>query len=288
MGNYNGLSVKQNLLNSLKNNMLIIVYDLETTGLSEENHHIIQLYAMKCFTTDDGLQAVDAKNWYINPQYSLPELIVKRTGITDEFLADKPLESEVIEEIISYFEFTAVCGHNNTGFDDLFMAKMYKRYGYAFSPVDSIDNYQIAKNILSPKEIPDYKLPTVAGYYGFDEMITQFHNAQGDSMAVLLCINKFTEICKAYLKEKHNLIQCHIKSIVYWESKKTWKQKRIYVNTVQASFWFDVIHRSWNIATQEDQLSRYDIEDLKHRVYVLTGSKGEDDFAKFRSHIVLE
>ena len=96
---YRSGNTAEKFLRSLKENMAVMVYDCETTGLSPEKNHIIQLSARKCFVSEEGFEEMESRTWYICPGYALPEKIVELTGITDEFLSGMPKEAEVFHEI---------------------------------------------------------------------------------------------------------------------------------------------------------------------------------------------
>lgn len=82
--------------------------DLETTGLSPEYDDIIEIGAVKY---RDGVP-VGRFEQLVSPGYSLPEYIVKLTGITDEMLADAPALSLVLPEFLSFVGNDLIVGHN--------------------------------------------------------------------------------------------------------------------------------------------------------------------------------
>lgn len=288
MNTYKCNSVREDFQSALKNNVLIIVYDIETTGLSAEKNHIIQIAAKKCFSSESGFEIVEEMCWYINPGYALPDTIIELTGITDEFLDDMPYESEIIDEIACFFDTEAVCGYCNDKFDNKFMESLFERHGYVFSPAQSLDVYHVAKDIISPKDIRNYKLRTVVEYFGFDQDIAQFHNAESDTLATMLCVNKFAELYLAMEESAYeNLIQCSVKSIAYWENPRDWKQKRIYVETEAAVFYFDILNKVWCMQETQDRIGRYDMEDIIFQVLLYTCSADLDEFAKFNDRMIV-
>lgn len=56
MNTYKCNSVRDDFQNALKNNVLIIIYDIETTGLSAEKNHIIQIAAKNALRQKTGLK----------------------------------------------------------------------------------------------------------------------------------------------------------------------------------------------------------------------------------------
>jgi len=279
---YKTMAIKDKLLNFAEDTFLAIVYDCETTGLAPKENHIIQLSARKCIMNSDGLEELESKTWYINPGYPLPSVIVNLTGITDERLENEPSEAEVIEDIVAFFEELPVIGYNNDRFDNLFMAQMYERYDALFLPETSIDVYGLAKYALEPGETENYKLSTITAYFEFDSLIETFHNAEGDTMATLLCFNRFLDMCRNMKPVVYeNLIPCVVRKVSRWESKNNWKQKRLYIDTDMVTFWFDLFTRTWETKEANDRTARYDMANIVEQVLVLTGCGDEEELARF-------
>lgn len=278
---YKTRDVRDFFLQSLNECMTMVVYDCETTGLSPVANHIIQLYARKCFVCADGLEEAESRNWYINPGYALPEKIVKLTGVTDDFLADKPSECEVVFEIIDFFGSEPVVGYNNIKFDDKFMTQLFERYGASYAPEVSVDLYAVVKDIIDPGETENKKLLTITKYFGLEDEISQFHNAEGDTLATMLCLNKCVNLCRTKKNEAcQNQIMCTVKSISPWTNPNNWRQQRIYVETNSVTLWFDVLNRTWNLNSKTDHIARYNIENVIEQVFSLTDSQDEDAFSK--------
>lgn len=101
---YKFSKVQDALFHILSGLDFLIVYDCETTGFQPAENHIIQLSARLCCVMKDGfLEEVGQAEWYINPGYCLPDKITELTGISDEFLREKPFEKEVFQEIANFF-----------------------------------------------------------------------------------------------------------------------------------------------------------------------------------------
>ena len=67
------LAEKENLIKSLKNENIVLVYDTETTGFNHENDRIVQLAVRACMVTADAITEIDQKAWYINPGFPMPD-----------------------------------------------------------------------------------------------------------------------------------------------------------------------------------------------------------------------
>lgn len=283
---YKSRNFVESFLKFLGENITVIVYDCETTGLSPDTNHIIQLHARKCFVSNKEIEEAECRNWYINPGYALPDKIVELTGITDEFLEDKPREEDVIDEIVEFFGNEPVCGYNNIKFDDKFLENLFARYGYEFDPEDSLDVYLVIRDIVDPGETENRKLQTITEYFGFAEQINQFHNAEGDTMATMLCFNRCISLCREKENDSYqNRITCIVKSVAKWQNPRNWKQQRVYVETDNATFWFDTFEHTWNTKQENGRICQYDIEDVIKQTLSLTGLTNEEELAGFNGKV---
>lgn len=278
----------ERFLESLTGLSSVIVYDCETTGLKPDENHIIEV-AARFMVTDlkGGFIEVDSKKWYINPGYALPEKIVELTGITDEFLADKPFEADVFAEIADYFGTEPVCGYNNKGFDDRFFTAMYERYGRKFEPERSIDLYQVTPKLVSPDYVKNYKLETLSYHFGFAKEGDDFHDAQYDSLFTAMLLNKCIGLAgKDKTEQYDNLIRCFVSAVTYWEGDfGKGKMKRVYVDTNYTKFVFNCQNQSWGTKDPKDKIHKYDLDNVKAQVYSLTGYKNDQELSSYRGSL---
>ena len=73
----------------------LIFLDVETTGLSAKRDRIIEIYMLKVAHNGD----VSEYHSFINPERPIPEFITKLTGITEEDVANAPVEGEAAKSI---------------------------------------------------------------------------------------------------------------------------------------------------------------------------------------------
>lgn len=270
----------------------IIVYDCETTGLtpvqkgSEPACHIIQLSAIRVsheYIT--GFGDIEEREWYIRPVEAVPDKIAELTGITDEFLADKPTEDEVFEEIRDFFADTAVVGYNNRGFDDLFMDEMYKRHGMRFRPYLSLDMYPVSQNLLSPKDVKNYKLATVAAHFGFGAEI--FHDASDDARVTMELMKIYADAMSEREEKTGNMIpdydagvKVQVTSISRFERGKL---RRIYVNTANkdVSFYMDTYNLGWSCKDKDMSTSRFNMPDMISQALRVARVSSERELAQY-------
>ena len=101
-----------------------IFLDTETTGLSPEGgDRVIEIGCVEMVRrrlTGNNLHL------YLNPQRSSHPDALRVHGITDEFLADKPLFSQVVDQLLDYLQGSEVIIHN-AGFDVGFLNEELRR-----------------------------------------------------------------------------------------------------------------------------------------------------------------
>ena len=103
-----------------------IFLDTETTGLSPDSgDRIIEIGCVEMFNRRLTGRHL---HFYINPQRPSHEDAVKIHGLTDEFLADKPLFATLADEILAYCQGAEIIIHN-AAFDLGFLNAELARLG---------------------------------------------------------------------------------------------------------------------------------------------------------------
>lgn len=87
-----------------------IVLDTETTGLNAKTGD--RIIEIGCVELVDRKLTGNHYHVYINPQRDVPEDAIKVHGITNEFLADKPLFKDVADEFLDYIKGAELVIHN--------------------------------------------------------------------------------------------------------------------------------------------------------------------------------
>lgn len=104
-----------------------IVFDTETTGLNPaEGDKIVEIGAVELV---DHMPTGKEYHQYINPMRSMSEEVVKLHGLTEEFLSDKPVFSEICDDFITFIgEDSSLVAHN-ASFDMNFLNWELKAVG---------------------------------------------------------------------------------------------------------------------------------------------------------------
>jgi len=103
-----------------------IFLDTETTGLSPESgDRVIEIGCVEMLN-----RRLSGRNlhFYLNPERANSEDAVKVHGLTDEFLADKPLFGAVADEFLEYVSGAEIVIHN-AAFDVGFLNEELRRLG---------------------------------------------------------------------------------------------------------------------------------------------------------------
>ena len=102
-----------------------VFLDTETTGLSAENGD--RIVEIGCIELDNRRPTGRTLHHYVNPQRSSHPDAVRVHGITDEFLADKPPFSAVVDELLAFVAGAEVVIHNasfDVGFIDAELSRL--------------------------------------------------------------------------------------------------------------------------------------------------------------------
>tara|TARA_A100001015_G_scaffold284636_1_gene351319 strand:+ start:1396 stop:2058 length:663 start_codon:yes stop_codon:yes gene_type:complete len=88
-----------------------ITLDIETTGLSFlEGHKIVEIGCVELLNNFPS-----GKTWqrYINPERPMPEEAFKIHGLSDEFLFNKPVFSDIIDDFLNFIKDSDLIIHNS-------------------------------------------------------------------------------------------------------------------------------------------------------------------------------
>lgn len=144
-----------------------VVFDLETTGL-------INLPSMGKMDKIIEIGAVKIKGGKIKEKFSsfvacpdkLPANIVELTGIHDEDLVGAPTVDKVLPDFFKFVDGCFLVGHNVT-FDYRFIRYYGEENGYSFENRE-FDTCTLAQEVLRAEGLANYKLNTIAAFYGYD------------------------------------------------------------------------------------------------------------------------
>ena len=138
-----------------------IVLDTETTGLNpEKGDRIVEI---GCVELENHLPTGKTYHQYINPMRSISQEVVAVHGLTEEFLSDKPIFSEIADEFLAFVGENTPLVIHNAAFDMNFLNCELKACGKGELPNPVIDSLLIAR-----KKFPGAKV-------NLDELCKRFH-----------------------------------------------------------------------------------------------------------------
>jgi len=263
----------------------IVVFDVETTGLSHKDDRVIEFAAVKYIINNFTLLESDALHLYINPERPLPEKITEITGLTDNDLVDAPKEHEVFQQIYEFMGDAVVAGYNSDTFDIMFLESMYLRFGTDFVPAGTIDALKMARDRITKKELKEagkqekHKLEIIADYF---HISFTAHAALEDVRATAKILQIFINEYRKEAEEvaaQYGIVKPYIKRISYWKGFK-WDRNRIYVSTSAGDIYYCQYKREWG-AKAGVELDMLDINWIEKEAWRLTNSTNADEFLKF-------
>src|ERR1700742_999754 len=87
-----------------------IVFDTETTGLDPATgHRIVEIGCVEMF---DRVRTGETFHSYLNPERDMPEEAFAVHGLSNAFLADKPLFSAIAEKFLTFIGDAPLVIHN--------------------------------------------------------------------------------------------------------------------------------------------------------------------------------
>ncbi|MGI8524704.1 MAG: DNA polymerase III subunit epsilon [Pseudolabrys sp.] len=152
-----------------------IVFDTETTGLDPfDGHRIVEI---GCIELINRIPSGATFQRYLNPEREVPAEALRVHGLSYDFLKDKPLFSDICEELLEFFGDAPLIAHN-ASFDYGFICAELERCKRAALSRDRlIDTIALARR----KHTGPYSLDALCSRYGIDNSRRIKHGALLDA-----------------------------------------------------------------------------------------------------------
>ena len=120
-----------------------IVFDTETTGLDPAAERVIEIGGVELW---NHIPTGKSYHTFVRPNgRKVDPAAFDVHGLSDEFLADKPLFAEIVDEFWAFFDGATLIAHN-AAFDVRFLDAELKRVGRpAINPLTVIDTLPMAR-----------------------------------------------------------------------------------------------------------------------------------------------
>lgn len=164
-----------------------IILDTETTGLDPaKGDRIVEIGCVELV----GLVPTGREfHRYINPERDVPEEVVAVHGLTNAFLADKPVFLDILDELVEFIGDATLVAHN-APFDMRFINAELQRCGYA-----AIDNSRVVDTVvMARRQFPGApaSLDALCRRFGVDNSNRVQHGALLDAK---LLADVYLELC---------------------------------------------------------------------------------------------
>ena len=156
-----------------------VVFDIETTGLSNQSCGITEIGAVK---VKNG-EVLERYNTFVNPEMPIPDEITKLTSITDDMVADAPVIATVLPEFLAFVGDRLLIAHN-ADFDIGFIREAAKRNELPFENA-YLDTLALSRH-LNP-DLKSHKLDSLAKYFNLGD----FHHHRACDDAEMLAMIYF-------------------------------------------------------------------------------------------------
>lgn len=260
------LKTKNRMLSLFQDNRIIAVIDTETTGINSNKDRIVQFSGKKYRIRDQKMEQIAEMDIYIKAPFPMPEAAMRVNGITDEFLADKPSEEEVVAEICAFMEGSILVGYN-VDFDIHMISALCDRTHTPLQCSGKMDVLEAARDLVEKKEVQNHKLETISKYFGVDEGIT-FHSSIDDVEATArLLLLFYTMYCEQDMHGEERT-KLFIEYSYFWKGYRR-EQAGVYVQTNLGKVYFSTYKKEW--CSSQLDLTQIDLDALETDILVRLG-----------------
>ncbi len=277
-----------------------IVFDTETTG-KKESDYVVEFSAEK-YRVTEGFKAekIDEKDIFIKPPFLMDEEVIKIHGITNEFLEDKPDESEVFEDIRQFIGSNAILIGHNIDFDIGMMSRMYKRMGHELTYQKLLDTLEMTRDLMTAEDVrttfegrgktkEEIKmllehpntLSNAAAVYGLDEGIT-FHKSSADVAVTSRLLQTYIHEYREQNSTDGYPVPKYLRMYFYEGRNKL--QKGTYVETESGRIYYSNFDKKWksnDVDLYQIDINRFEMEIL-HRLGCDIKDLGKMTSSKFK------
>src|SRR5688500_5415059 len=168
---------------SYNGRMRQVILDTETTGLSwEKGNRVVEIGCVELFERRPTGRTFHC---YLNPECPFEPGAQEVTGLTLEFLADKPRFADVVEDFLAFIEGAELVIHNaafDVGFLDSELARLGPQYGRVRERASVEDSLELARQRFPGQR---NSLDALCKRLGVDNSHRQLHGALLDAQLLM-------------------------------------------------------------------------------------------------------
>ena len=154
----------------------LVVVDVETTGWLPAEAALTEIGAVRL----NGGELTGEFASLVRPLGPIPAEICELTGITDDMVRLAPATATAMRAFLAFADGCMIVAHN-APFDLGFLTAACAASGLDWPAAAVIDTAVLARMLLSPDDVPDYRLATLARYFGAGTV--PCHRALADAKA---------------------------------------------------------------------------------------------------------
>jgi DNA polymerase III epsilon subunit-like protein len=156
--------------------MTLIIFDLETTGLSPYTNEIIQIAAVK--VTAGRWEETEAFSTFVRPQRRVPSFITGYTGISQAQVQAAPLPAEALMSFSRFIgESATLIAHNGLRFDMPFIREACLRLEIPVRETQALDSCALSRKLWGGRK---HGLDVVVERLKLRAEGVRRHDARGD------------------------------------------------------------------------------------------------------------
>ena len=153
-----------------------IILDTETTGLNSDNGD--RIVELGCVELVNHIATGATYHQYINPERSMPDEAFQIHGLSEAFLSDFPIMSDIIDEFLDFIGVAPLVIHN-AEFDLRFLnAELARLDKPPFNIKRSIDTVRLAREKFPGASV---SLNALCKRFGIDNSSRSLHGALLDA-----------------------------------------------------------------------------------------------------------
>ncbi len=156
--------------------MDLVIFDLETTGLSPTANDIIQIAAVRI--RSGKILRAESYSTFVNPGYRIPSFITAYTGISNSHVRSAPSAVQALAEFSRFAGSSTLLAHIGHRFDMPFIREACAKFGLQTRQVDYSDSIYLSKQ-LWPKS-RRHGLDAVVERLSLNTRDFRRHDARGD------------------------------------------------------------------------------------------------------------